>query len=115
MPSIARHRALALLSECTGETIWPVDHCEQRGVPRLWIDELAQPWESGFDNDRNTIYTGDLAYIERRPTNQFFGVRDVDLAVHLGKELGVDVAQLAPHALGRSALVTAIKQAVMEG
>lgn len=122
---IARHRALALLSECTGETIWPVDHCRLRGVPEEWIDELAEALESGFDNDRDTIYRSDMDFARRQPTNQFHGVRDVDLATRLGKSLGVDVDSLAGRslgraalgraALGRAALVAAIKEAVMEG
>ncbi len=112
---IARQRALALLSECTGETLWPVEHCVIRGVPQVWIDELAAAFESGFENDRDTIYRDEVDFAKRRATNQFHGVRDVDLAIRLGESLGVDVAKIRQFALGRAAVVEAIKQAVMEG
>ncbi|TWU46216.1 hypothetical protein Poly51_56120 [Rubripirellula tenax] len=112
---IARHRALALLQECTGETLWPIDHCRLRGVPEPWIAELTDTFESGFDNDRDTIYANDISFAQRQPTNQFHGIRDVDLAMRLGRELGVDVQRLQSTALGRATLVAAIKQTLMDG
>jgi hypothetical protein len=106
---IPRDRALALLSECTGETIWPVDLCLQKRIPNEWIDEFSDAFESSFDQDRDTIY------VDEKKTNQFYGVRDVDLAAKLGQSLGVDVGRIQQTSLGRSALVAAIKEAVMEG
>jgi hypothetical protein len=106
---IARHRALALLTQCTGETIWPIDLCMEKSIPMPWINELSDAFESSFDQDRDTIYFND------KKTNQFHGIRDVDLAAKLGESLGVDVGRLQRQSLGRAALVTAIKEAVFEG
>lgn len=106
---IARHRALALLNECTGDEIWSVEHCRIRGVPAEWIEQLADTFESGFLSDRQTIYVGD------RMTNQYRGVRDVDLAAKLAAALGLDVERITATALGRRGVVTAIKDALMEG
>ncbi|TWT48172.1 hypothetical protein Pla22_51730 [Rubripirellula amarantea] len=106
---IARDRALALLTQCTGETIWPLDHCQEQRVPQAWIDELADAFESSFDRDRDTIY------FQERPTNHFHGIRDVDLAIKLAGVLGVDMSRIEGRVASRSAMVAAIKDAVMEG
>jgi len=106
---LQRHIALDLLDECTGRDIWPVEHCRTRGVPEDWIDELADALESSFRADRDTIY------VDGSPTNQFHGVRDVDLAIRLGKELGIDVHRATSLAISRPGIVQAIKQAVEEG
>ena len=105
---IARHRALALLSECTGNTLWTAEHCRDRNLPPAWIDELCDAFESNPGRDRDTIY------VDEKKTNQFHGIRDVDLAAKLGEALGIDVAALQRQTLGRSTLVAAIKEAVME-
>ena len=86
-----------------------MDHCRQRGVPEPWIEELADAFESGYNNDRDTIYFAD------RPTNQFHGVSDLDLALRLGRFLGIDVDRVTATALSRTAIVQAIKEAVEEG
>jgi len=106
---IARPKALDLLSECTGETIWPVDHCRRRGVPESWIEELADALESNFDRDRDTIY------VDERRTNQFHGVRDADLVRKLATELRVDVDRIDAQSLSRSDFVRRVKAAVFEG
>jgi len=109
MIEIARHRALALLSQCTGDHIWSLDHCRSVRVPENWIAELADRYESGFRSDRQTIYLDD------KVTNQYEGVRDIDLAIRIGKSLGLDVDQVTATALSRSATVAAIKEAIMNG
>lgn len=106
---IRRDRALALLSECTGDDIWPVEHCRARRVPEPWIEELADAFESSFASDTQTIY------YEGRTTNQFHGIRDVDLARRLAAALGVELAPLEAMATSRAGLVRAIKDAVLEG
>ena len=106
---ITRDRALVLLTECTGDTIWPLDICKAKSVPDAWIEELADALESGFDRDADTIY------FNESKTNHFHGIRDVDLAAKCGESLGIDVGRLQRQSLGRSALVAAIKEAVMEG
>lgn len=106
---IARDRALALLSECMGDEIWSVEHCRLRRVPDVWIEELSDAFESGFEHDRQTIY------YQQRAVNQYHGVRDQDLACKLGEALGVDVARATAMAASPTATVTAIKEAVFEG
>ena len=105
---ISRIRALGLLEECTGVDIWPVDYCRERGVPEEWIAELADAFESGYDDDR------DLIYYEDRPVNQFHGILDFDLAIRLGIHLGIDVQRVTATALTRPSTVQAIKEAVEE-
>lgn len=103
-----RLKALSMLSECTGDEIWSVAYCEQRGVPRPWIQELSDCLESGFRFDRETIYENNHV------VNQYHGVRDVDLARKLAEYLGVDTASVTATALGRAAEVQALKEAIDE-
>jgi len=103
-----RLKALCLLSECTGDDIWSIEHCQQRGIPQTWIDELSDGFESGFRRDSQTIY------LDGCPINQYQGVRDIDLARRLGEYLGVDIASLEAGAHTRAQLVFAIQQAIEE-
>lgn len=106
---IARHRALAILSECTGHEIWSIEHCRAAGVPQPWIDELSDAFESGFRSDHETIY------VENDRINQYHGVRDVDLALKLAESLGLNIASISASATNRQNVVVAIKNAIMEG
>jgi len=108
MSSLSRHRCLAILQECRGDEIWSPEHCAARGVPNDWVDELADTFESGFQHDRQTIYW------KGQVTNQYRGVRDVDLAMRVASSMGLDVDQITATALGPSAVVKAIKESVMD-
>lgn len=103
-----RLKALMLLSECTGDDIWSVEHCRSRGVPEDWIAELSDCYESGFHANTQTIY------VENRVVNQYHGIRDVDLAIRLGEQLGVPVQALMETSATRARLVAAIRDAIME-
>ncbi len=105
---LARHRALAILDQCTGDHIWSWDHCQQQGVPPEWFDQLSDTFESGFRHDSQTIYT------DRGVTNQYRGIRDVDLAVQVGRLLGVSVEPILSRYPSRLSIVTAIKHAVSD-
>jgi hypothetical protein len=109
MTSLPRHRLLSLLAECTGDDIWSVAHCRERRIPEDWIVDLADAYESGFRSDRQTIYT------DQGVTNQYHGVRDVDLAIRLAQSLGIRVDASALDRLGRARLVQEIKEAVSGG
>lgn len=103
-----RLKALSLLSECTGDDIWSLEHCRLRGLPEAWIEELSDCFESGFRMNSQTIY------VERQATNQYEGIRDVDLALKLGAFLGVRVDRLQALWPTRIGLVEAIREAVVE-
>lgn len=103
-----RIRALTLLSECTGDDIWSLEHCRQRQVPEDWIEELSDCYESGFESDSQTIYVQDQV------TNQYHGIRDVDLAQKLGRCLGLPVEQLRSSASTRRGLVRSLQDAAEE-
>ncbi len=103
-----RLKALNLLSECTGDDIWSLEHCRQRGVPAAWMEELADCFESGFQHDSQTIYLGEAV------VNQYQGIRDVDLALRLADYLGIDTEVLQDTHLSRASLVLAIQQAAVE-
>lgn len=103
-----RIQALTLLSECTGDEIWSVEHCRLRRLPEDWIAELADCFESGFRSDSQTIY------VEEQVVNQYQGIRDVDLAMRLGEHLGVDVARLEQRSVSRSHLVQLIAESAEE-
>jgi len=107
--TIPRHRALHLLSKCLGDEIWSVDHCRQAGVPEEWIAEMSDAFESGFQSNRETIY------VDAEVTNQYHGVRDLDLAIRLARSLDVDVDRILSTTPGRQPIVRAIKEAVMDG
>ena len=106
---IARDRALALLSQCRGDEIWSVQHCRDHGVPEAWIADLADAFESGYRTDVETIYVGATS------TNQYHGVRDLDLAIRLAESMGLQVDRITANILGRRAMVQAIKQALFDG
>ena len=74
-----------------------------------WTDELTDCYESNFSRDEETIY------VQEGRTNQYEGIRDVDLAMKLGEFLGVDVAELQQVALSRRDLVSRIREAFEEG
>lgn len=105
---LTRLKALTLLSECTGDDIWSVEHCRLRGVPEAWIDELVDCYESGFERSSQTIFVRDMV------VNQYHGLRDIDLAMKLGEFLGVDVRGLQEVSATRARLVLAIRQAIEE-
>jgi len=107
--SIPRHRALAILNLCIGDEIWSEETCRESGVPPTWIAEMSDALESGFNTDDQTIY------VENRPTNQYHGIRDLDLAIRIGKVLGIDTERATQTALSRRSIVNAIKSAVFEG
>jgi hypothetical protein len=101
--------ALRLLNMCRGDEIWSPEFCREHGVPEGWIEELSDCYESGFRTNRQTIYVaGNL-------TNQYYGVKDRDLAFRLAEFLGVDSARVTATALGPAAEVQALKEAVEEG
>ncbi|OYP36416.1 hypothetical protein [Rhodopirellula sp. MGV] len=104
----ARHHLLALLAECTGDEIWSVDHCRQRRVPESWIAEMADALESGYQTDSETIYTDDGM------VNQYHGVRDVDLAMRIAKELKLPINESHLGVYSRARLVQTIKNAIEE-
>ncbi len=97
------------LSECDGDSIWSRDYCKQRGLPDYLIDALEDAFESGFEQSDQTIFYDD------RPVNQFEGVRDVDLAIWIGKQMKVDVSRLRSRCFTRASLVRAIKEEIEEG
>ena len=107
--NLPRHHALALLSKCVGDEIWSVETCRAARVPEAWIAQLADTFESGFRTDLQTIY------VDGEVTNQYHGVRDLDVAIEVGRVLGLDVNRITEQTLGREAVVQAIKDAVMEG
>ncbi len=105
---LTRLEARILLSECTGQDIWPLPLCRQKGIPEQWIEQLADCFESGFNRDSQTIY------YDETPVNQFYGVQDLHLAHKLGEFLGVDTVSITASVLGREAEVRAIQEAVDE-
>ena len=105
---IRRDRALKLLSQCRGDEIWSVQHCLDQGVPKSWVDELSDAYESGYRSDSQTIYENG------QMTNQYHGVRDLDLAVRLAQCLGISIDSMQIELMDRLSAVVAIKQAVME-
>lgn len=106
--------AFSLLDECTGDDLWSIEHCQARGVPQDWVDEMADAYETSYRISSQTIYVSDER-TGRRIVNQYYGVRDVDLAKRIALELGLDVVQIEAVALSRQAIVRMIKEAVMEG
>ncbi|MCR9292612.1 MAG: hypothetical protein NXI32_07830 [bacterium] len=103
-----RLKALSLLSECTGDDIWSLEYCHSRGVPRMWVDDLRDCFESNPQRESESIF------LQESPINQYEGLRDVDLACKLGEFLGIDVQPLAAFSLSRADLVRRIQEAVDE-
>ena len=101
--------ALSLLSECSGDDLWSIAYCRERGIPAVWIEELLDAFESNFANESQTIY------LDNQRVNQYEGIRDVDLACKLGEYLGVDVSHILSLANNRQRAVQAIRESVEEG
>ncbi len=99
---------LALLEKCRGDEIWSIEFCQSVGVPNEWVAELADRYESGFDQDRNTIY------VDGEMTNQYEGVRDLDIAYKIAQLLNVDTSRIEGIILDRCRQVRAIKDAIDE-
>jgi hypothetical protein len=103
-----RSRALALLALCDGDEIWSLETCRRHGVPPAWIARWKDAFESNPALDRDTIYYGE------QKVAQFEGVRAVDLAIELARELGV---RLDPQVLAhgsRSRIVQTIRETLEE-
>lgn len=74
----------------------------------MLIDKLSDAFESGYRSDTQTIYeNGEM-------TNQYHGVRDLDLAIELAKSLGIDTESLGLEFKGKCSAVQVIKEAVMD-
>jgi len=95
--------AQLLLLKCVGDQIWDEQTCIDQGIPQIWFDELVENYESGFDNDRNTIY------VNEHVVNQYRGVSDLHIALKLAEFLGIDWKRATSVAPGRRAQVEAIK------
>ncbi|MEM8733523.1 MAG: hypothetical protein AAGG44_04855 [Planctomycetota bacterium] len=100
------------MSECTGDDIWSIEHCETRRVPQPWIDELRDCFESGFEAGFRE--SDETIFVDISVVNQYEGVRDVDLAVRIGEFLKLDVDCLRATSPSRAALVRAIREAAEE-
>ena len=103
-----RSYLLNLLMECTGDDIWSPEYCRQRRVPDSWVSQCVDAYESGFDRNSNTIYYRD------RVVNQFEGVRDVDIACLIAKELGLNPQRLIEISMSRADLVKRIRETIEE-
>ena len=100
--------AQMILLKCQGDEIWPEDVCLAAGIPQVWIDELVEKYESGFDTDQNTIYK------DGQMVNQFQGVSDLLLAYKLADYIGIDWQRETGHIVSRTGKVDALKEALDE-
>lgn len=107
--TIDQFKLLDWLSECNGDEIWTREYCNTRGIPDYLIDTLIDGFESGYNDDSQTIYFDD------KPVTQFEGIRDVDLAIWIGKQLKVDTCRILNRSLSRGEVVRAIKEEFEEG
>ncbi|MEM9366598.1 MAG: hypothetical protein AAGD07_11430 [Planctomycetota bacterium] len=110
---LRRDRVLALLQECHGDEIWSEETCRHRGVPEAWIAELVDTFESNPGRDLEAIYVNVNG--QERMTNQYRGVRDLDLVQKLAAALGIPMDTNTVAAYGRRGAVERIKDAVMDG
>lgn len=70
---------------------------------------MSDAHESGYKVDSETIY------VDNKPTNQYHGIRDLDLAIRVGKVLGVNIERATQNSISRRSMVQAIKNAVFDG
>ncbi len=106
--TVDRLRAEMLLLQCRGDEIWSVEHCREQCIPDVWVQEMQDCFESGFDTDRNTIYeSGKLV-------NQYHGVSDLLIAYRLAEFLGIDVGRVRSSIPGRTAQVAAFQSELDE-
>lgn len=95
--------AQMLLLKCRGNEVWDATACKAAGIPDVWIEELTDRYESGFDSDRNSLY------VDGRLVNQFEGVSDLMLAIKLAEYIGIDWENATKFAISRTAKVEAIQ------
>ncbi len=96
-------QAEMLLIECRGDEIWSVETCQAKGIPQVWITELQDCFESGFDADHNTIYENG------RMVNQYHGIPDLMIAYRLAEYLGINTSPIRDSIPGRISQVNAMK------
>jgi hypothetical protein len=97
-----------LLTRCRGDEVWSPEHARQLGVPESWIVELQDCYESGFDHDRNTLYTdGGLV-------NQYHGIADLELAYRAAEFLGIETTKIRRLPLSRRGQVAELQAALDE-
>ena len=77
-------------------------------IPATTEGVFTSNFESGFKFDRDTVY------VDGQVVNQYHGVSDRDLAFKLAEFLGIDPYETTAMVLGRTAEVTAIKEAIRE-
>jgi len=106
---VNRSHALKLISECTGDDIWSIEYCRASRIPNEWIDELQDAYESGFQSPSQTIF------YRNEITNQFEGVRDVDIACKIGQLLNINVARIVQQQFSRASVVRAIRESIEDG
>ncbi len=106
-------QAYALLDACDGDEVWSVPLCRRRGVPEAWIERLADAFESNPSDPGQTLHVDDPAG-GLRTTNQYHGVRDVDIARAVADELGVDRSALETRGRNGRSVVGAIREAIEE-
>lgn len=105
-------QAYALLDACDGNEVWSVAMCRQRGVPESWIERLADAFESDLSRPDMTLHVD--ADRGLAATNQYHGVRDVDIARAVADQLGVDRKGLETRGRTRRGIVRAIREAIEE-
>lgn len=98
-----RAAAELLLSRCRGDEVWSPELARELGVPESWLDELQDCFESGFDHDRNTLYS------DRGRINQYHGIRDLDVAYRAAEFLGISTAAIRSRPLSRTGQVSALR------
>ena len=109
LKSMDYFKAMDLLHECDGDGIWSADYCRKRGIPETIIQRLLDRFESNFSDVSQTIF------IEKQQTNQYAGVRDVDIALWLAEELGFDTTAITTTNISRAVIVREIREAIEEG
>lgn len=98
-----RYSAELLLTRCRGDEVWSAEHARQMGVPESWIRELADCFESGFDSNRNTLYT-DAGLV-----NQYHGIPDLAVAYRAAEFLGIHTERIRSLPLSRQGQVDQLK------
>ena len=106
-------QAYALLDLCDGDEVWSVPMCRRRGVPESWIERLADAFESDPRRPETTLHV-DGSGGGVTATNQYHGVRDVDIARAVADSLGVDRSALETLGRSRRGIVRAIREAIEE-
>lgn len=108
LSSISRIHALQLISKIDPDEIWSIQDCMVARIPKDWIENFRDTFESNFQDAGSTIEQDGMR------KSQYHGVRAIDIAVQAALSLGVRIPAQVLAGNHRCAIFQAIQEGIEE-